>query len=316
MTEIPSRIRIGTRGSPLAMAQTNTVCGLLTREFPDLETDIVVIKTSGDWKPSDGEVRLSEAAGGKGQFAKEIEEALLTGEIDAAVHSMKDMDSHLPEGLAIDHMLSREDACDALLFRDRSWDDIPENAVVGTASVRRGAFLQGARKDLNIVPFRGNVQTRINKLRGAGAQGEVVCTLLAMAGLKRLGLENEADVVLSPDQMLPAAGQGAVGIETRIGDADIIQFFDAISCSETLLCVSAERAALAALDGSCHTPIGAYAVLEDGEMYLRVKVISCDGSQSFSDKDRVPVKTREDAITLGRRIGEALYKIVPDGILT
>ncbi len=332
-------IRIGTRGSPLALVQANTVCAKLAEAHPDLQTEIVVIKTSGDWKPSDGEVRLSEAEGGKGQFAKEIEQALLAGEIDAAVHSMKDMDSHLPDGLVLDHMLEREDPRDALLLRDRvslggelSSDDLannsqlkdggfsalPEGCVVGTASVRRAAFLLSRRPDLKIVPFRGNVQTRIDKLRGENSDGSVGCTLLAMAGLNRLGLADEVDVVLGVEDMLPAAGQGAVGIEVREGDEDedVLSIFSHISCFNTVVCVKSEREVLRILDGSCHTPIGAYATYEGGELWLRVRVSSLDGQQNFEDEIRGAVENVEDAIKLGHEIGRRLKKKIPPGILS
>lgn len=325
MSKVDRTIRIGTRGSPLAMAQTHTVCGLLARTHPELKTEIVVIKTSGDWVPSDGEVRLSEAEGGKGQFAKEIEQALLAGEIDAAVHSMKDMDSNLPEGLVIDHMLEREDPCDALLFSDgvknlagNSQNQngvismLPQGAVVGTASVRRAAFLLSRRPDLKIVPFRGNVGTRIEKVRG----GQVACTCLAMAGLNRLNLSDEADLVLSPEEMLPAAGQGAVGIETCYDNDDVSAIFSHINNERTMLCVKTEREALRVLDGSCHTPIGAYAVFKNDELWLRVCVVSLDGTQRFEDEIRGIVKTPEEATALGSEIGQRLKQQIPTGILS
>jgi hydroxymethylbilane synthase len=290
----------------------------LSEKFPDLQTERVIITTSGDWKPEDGEVRLSERAGGKVQFAKEIEEALLAGEIDCAVHSMKDMDTNLPDGLVIDHMLPREDVRDCLLFSNSlsengrfSLDDIPQDSVVGTVSVRRGAFLLSQRPDLKITPFRGNVQTRIEKVRS----GQVDMTMLAMAGLKRLGIESEADVVLEVEDMLPAAAQGAVGVEVRAGDEGSMSIFSRISDEETVFCVKAERAALRALDGTCHSPIGAYAVIDGDEMWLRVRVSSVDGVQNFEDEIRGQVKSIEDAQALGTEIGMRMKKVVPAGIL-
>lgn len=306
------------------MAQTRTVCGKLAAVFPDLETEIVVIKTSGDWKPSDGEVRLSAADGGKGLFAKEIEQALLDGAIDAAVHSMKDMDSSLPKGLVIEHMLEREDPRDALLFSNKiknladysqlkklGFDVLPQGAVVGSASVRRGAFLLSRRPDLKIVPYRGNVQTRIDKLRGADNEGAVDCTLLAMAGMNRLGIAGEADFVLEPEVMLPAAAQGAVGIEARAGDKDILSIFSYISDFNTVLCAKSEREVLRILDGSCHTPIGVYGVLEAGELWLRASVVSLDGRMRFDDEIRGAVDTVEGAVALGRTLGERMKKAIP-----
>jgi len=311
-------LKIGSRGSPLALKQVEMVQDALAVEFPDLETEVVIIETSGDWRPSDGEVPLSEAKGGKAQFAKEIEEALLAGEVDCAVHSMKDMDSVLPEGLMIDHMLPREDARDALLFSDeireidcKTLSCIPVNASVGTVSVRRGAFLLSKRPDLKIEPFRGNVQTRIGKLR----VGQVDVTMLAIAGLKRLGIESEADMILEPEDMLPAAAQGAIGIEIRKNDNDTLAIFSRISDYKTMLCVKAERFVLKMLNGSCHSPIGAYAVLNNNEMWLRVCVASLDGAQVFEDEIRGDVEDVKAAQILGATIGARLKMILPESIL-
>jgi hydroxymethylbilane synthase len=258
-------------------------------------------------------VRLSEADGGKGQFAKEIEQALLTGVVDIAVHSMKDMDSYLPDGLTIDHMLPREDVRDAMILshdlrgRIKNAVDLPPNANLGTASVRRAAFLLSKRPDLKISPFRGNVQTRIDKVRG----GQVDATFLAMAGLNRLGLSEEADIVLSVDEMLPAAAQGAVGIEMRAGEAEIASLLAPISCGRTVLCVRAERAALKVLDGSCHTPIGAYAEHEGGRMSLRLQVSSVDGQQNFTAADERDVVDVDAAIAFGAALAQQLKSEVP-----
>lgn len=312
------KIRIGTRGSPLAMVQTRMVEALLKEKFPALEIEIEVITTSGDWKPSDGEVRLSSENGGKGQFAKEIEEAMLAGKVDIAVHSMKDMDSFLPDGLVIRHMLPREDVRDALILSEelrgtvRSLSDIPQAAKVGTASVRRSAFLLMQRPDVQIEPLRGNVGTRIEKVRSS----QVDVSFLALAGLKRLGLEAEADVIIEPSEMLPAAGQGAVGIEHREEDAHIAEMLDALCCKETYLRVSAERAALAGLDGSCHTPIGAYARRDaHGDMRLSVQVCSLDGRMSFAADEVRDVKNVEQAQALGSDLAMQIKPQLPDGIL-
>ena len=310
-------IRIGSRGSPLALKQVEMVEAALAQAFPELETERVIITTSGDWKPEDGEVRLSALEGGKAQFAKEIEEALLAGEIDCAVHSMKDMDSVLPEGLVIDHMLPREDVRDCLLFSNYIAEnnqsglvDIPEGMRVGTASVRRGAFLLSKRSDFKIEPFRGNVQTRIEKVRA----GQVDVTMLALAGLKRLGIADEADLVLEVEDMLPAAAQGAIGIELRADDG-FSAIFGRISDYNTVICVKAERAALRALNGACHSPIGAYAMLNDSEMWLRVRVASENGAQVFDDDIRGDVDSVKDAQALGAEIGARMKTIIPSGIL-
>lgn len=313
-------IKIGTRGSPLALTQAHMVRDALMAAHAGLAVEIVVIQTSGDWVPAQGEARLSAAAGGKGQFAKEIEAALLAGAIDIGVHSMKDMDSRLPPGLVIEHMLPREDVRDALLLhpdlrgRVSAVDDIPAGTVVGTASVRRRAVLLARRPDLNIVPLRGNVGTRIEKLQA----GQVGVTLLAMAGLNRLGLADKADVALSTEEMLPCAGQGAVGIECRADRlVGLKPFLDVISHIPTVLCVTAERAALAALDGSCHTPIGALAMLvTDGNMSLSLQVTALDGGGHYDHQDRMAVKDIAAAQDFGRRCGEALKSKLPDGFLS
>jgi hydroxymethylbilane synthase len=311
-------LKIGTRGSPLALVQARDVEARLKAVHPDLEIEIVIIKTSGDWKPSDGEVRLSEENGGKGQFAKEIEEALIEGAVDIGVHSMKDMDSFLPEGLVIEHMLPREDVRDALLLSHKlrgyvqNLEDLPEGAKIGTASVRRGAFLLARRPDLQIEPFRGNVQTRIDKVRA----GQVDATFLAMAGLNRLGLSEEADVPIDVVSMLPAAGQGAVGIEHRAVDLDVAALLAPLNCRETYYCVGAERAALKVLDGSCHTPIGAYAQIVNDQMSLEVQVSSVDGLQSFGAQLRETVSSVMEALALGVKVAEQVKAHLPAGFLS
>ncbi|PZO86581.1 MAG: hydroxymethylbilane synthase, partial [Micavibrio aeruginosavorus] len=193
-------LKIGTRGSPLALLQTEMVEGALKARLPDLQIERVVIRTTGDWKPEQGEKRLSEAEGGKGLFAREIELALLDRTIDCAVHSLKDMPSFLPEGLALDHMLERADPRDAFIcHKVSSYMDLPQGAVVGTSSLRRQAFLLAKRPDLKIVPIRGNVQTRLAKL----AEGQVDATYLAMAGLDRLGISGDFIHPVSMEDMLP-----------------------------------------------------------------------------------------------------------------
>lgn len=305
-------LRIGTRGSALALVQTRMVADALKTLHPGLGLEIVEIVTSGDWKPADGETRLSEADGGKGLFAKEIEQALLEERIDCGVHSMKDMASFLPDGLAIDHVLPREDPRDAFLSNAyRTLDELPRGATIGTSSLRRQAFILARRPDLKVTPLRGNVSTRIEKLRA----GKADAIILALAGLKRLGLEREAASILEPDVMLPAAGQGAVGIETRIDDAATKALLDDLHCRETGLRVAAERAALKALDGSCRTPIGAHAVLSGERMRLRVVVASPDGRQVYEDSVSVIVSSQMQIEEWGFRAGEALKNRVPSGLL-
>lgn len=311
------KLRIGTRGSPLALTQAEMVRAALVRVAPDLETEVVLIKTSGDWKPEDGEARLLESAGGKGQFAKEIEEALLARTVDIGVHSMKDMETMLPKGLVIEHMLPRASPFDAILTKDlaentQSISDLKQAAVIGTCSVRRQAFLLALRPDLKVLPLRGNVHTRIEKLKS----GSMDATLLAVAGLQRLGLEKEIAFTVDAEEMLPAAGQGAVGIERRIDDTEISALLDKISCRETVLSVTAERAALHVLDGSCHTPIGGYAVIVDGEMRLRLAVAALDGSEIYkSESASQNVQSLESAWDFGILAGKELKAQIPPYLL-
>ena len=306
-------IRIGTRGSRLALRQAGMVAEALTAAHPGIRHEIVTIKTSGDWKPEEGEARLSEAAGGKGQFAKEIETALLEGRIDCGVHSMKDMPSFLPDGLIIRHMLPREDARDAFLANGcAKIIDLPQGAVVGTSALRRQAFLLAQRPDLIIVPLRGNVPTRIEKLRA----GQVDATLLAIAGLARLGMEHEAAAVLEPGEMLPAAGQGAIGVEIRADDAGLARLLDGLHCAVTGMGVTAERAALQVLDGSCHTPIGAYAELDgQSRMTLTVAVASPDGRAFFTERQARTVRSDDEARSFGEAVGGVLKLDVPPHLL-
>lgn len=309
-------LKIGTRGSDLALTQTKMVQSALAEHFPALKTEIVIIKTSGDWTPEQGETRLKDEDGGKGQFAKEIEQAMLADEIDIAVHSMKDMETALPAGLTIDHMLPREDPRDALLFQnpdsfDGKVKNLPAGTLVGTASVRRQAFLLAENPNLKITPLRGNVHTRIDKLKA----GQVAVTMLAYAGLKRLGLAHEAHHILGIDEMLPAAGQGAVGIEMRKADTDIAEMLNKFSCQKTFLCVQAERAALSILDGSCHTPIGAHATLDGDQLHLQVKLCSLDGQVVFGDQETSEARTAEDAIAIGRAVASRIKAIAPENLL-
>lgn len=305
-------LRIGTRGSKLAMIQTGTVRNLLRRHHPALEVEIVEILTSGDWHPSHGETRLYEAEGGKGLFAKEIETALLERRIDCGVHSMKDIPSFLPQGLILEHVLPREDARDAFLSNKyKTLADLPKGATVGTSSTRRAAALLAVRPDLKIVPMRGNVPTRIEKLRA----GKADAIILALAGLKRLGIEHEIASVIEIEDMLPAACQGIVGIELRGDDTDSRRVFDALHCRETGFRAAAERAALQVLNGSCKTPIGAYSTIEDGRMTLRVSVLSLDGREKYEETKTAAVATDAQAAALGAEAGNILKERAPPALL-
>lgn len=302
-------LRIGTRGSKLALVQADMVARGLRRHHPGLEPEIVVIQTSGDWKPEHGETPLSEAQGGKGLFAKEIEAELAAGRIDCGVHSLKDMPSFLPPGLVIDHVLPREDPRDAFLsVKYGTLADLPPGAVVGTSSQRRQAMILARRPDLKIAPLRGNVPTRIEKLKA----GQADAAILALAGLNRLGLAGEAASVIGTDEMLPAASQGIVGIETRADDAATRALLDPLHCRETGLQAAAERAALQILDGSCRTPIGAHAVPDgEGGLDLRVLVASPDGRLAFAERARGPAADAAQAAALGARAGRALKDRLP-----
>jgi len=267
-------LRIGTRGSKLALRQAAELCTRLGRAHPELAKpgalETVVIRTTGD-RVTDR--RLADI-GGKGLFTKEIEEALAAGRIDVAVHSLKDMPTLLPPGLALGCYLPREDARDALIAPGfSSLADLPPGAFVGTSSLRREAQLRHARPDLAIVALRGNVDTRLAKIQA----GTAAATILALAGLKRLGREGEASAILSHDVMLPAPAQGVIAVEIRNEDDRARSLLAAIDHRPTAYCAIAERALLEALDGSCRTPIAANARLEGNRIALDALVISPDG---------------------------------------
>ncbi len=307
------RIRIGTRGSPLAMKQARMVVEALARVQPDIATDIVVIHTSGDWRPEQGEARLDADRGGKALFAREIEEALLAGTIDAAVHSMKDMESVLPEGLLIAAMLPRGDARDAMILREEYGDmkllkDLPPGFTIGTCSLRREGFLKSLCPDLDVLPVRGNVHTRLQKLKEKKFDG----IILAQAGLNRLGIEPEHDFLLEPEDMLPAAGQGAIGIEARSANTSLISIFGQINDEKTNNCVSCERAALAAIGASCDTPVGAYALAQNGQIFLRLRLVSPDGGESYSVEGGAVM---QEGKALGLELGKRLKQEAPASLL-
>lgn len=293
-------IRIGTRGSPLALAQAREVADALAAAHgtDGAGTEIVVIATTGD-RIRDRSLR---DAGGKGLFTKEIEEALYAGDIDMAVHSMKDMPTELPDGLSIACLLRREDPRDAFLSpRAPSLADLPEGSVVGSSSLRRAAQVRHARPDLTVVEFRGNVQTRLQKLE----DGVADATFLACCGLKRLG---RTDLITSPvptDVMLPAVAQAAIGIEIRDSDERMRALLTPLNDAETTDRVAAERALLAALDGSCRTPIAALAELDGDGLFLKAEIIRPDGSEVLRAARRGP---RGEAAAMGRDAGEELRR--------
>ena len=269
-------LRIGTRGSPLALAQVRLAVARLTAAHTDVpEPEVVVIKTTGDHVQD----RPLAELGGKGLFAKEIEQALLDGAIDCAVHSLKDLETHLPPGLVVGAVLARADPRDALIAPSaRSLADLPPGATVATGSIRRAAQLRALRPDLALVPLRGNVETRLAKIRA----GAAAATLLAMAGLARLELHVPEATPLDPDVLLPAPGQGLVALECRERDARVRALLAACADPAATAAMQAERALLAGLDGSCKTPIGALAEpVAGGALRLRALLARQDGTLIF-----------------------------------
>jgi len=282
---------IGTRGSPLALVQAHEVRRRLAEGHRIAEDAIAirVIKTSGDMIQD----RALLEAGGKGLFTKEIEEALLAGLIDLAVHSSKDVPTFLPENTWLSAFLPREDVRDVFISpRAASLAALPPGSVVGTASLRRQAMVLRARPDLKVKVFRGNVETRLRKL----AEGEADATLLALAGLRRLGLADKATQILGTDEFLPAVGQGAVAIESRRDDDRTSELVARITDPDTEVALNAERAFLALLDGSCRTPIGGHCTVDGERIHFRGMIISPDGKSCFETERR---GTRVDAIALG-----------------
>jgi hydroxymethylbilane synthase len=271
----PRPLRIGTRGSPMALRQTELVRDRLLAAHPDLAApgaiEIVTIRTTGD-RVQDR--RLAEI-GGKGLFTKEIEEALLAGRIDLAVHSLKDVETWLPDGLEIACVLARDDPRDVFVsVQAPSLSALPKGARIGTASLRRQAQLLCRRPDLSIVPIRGNVNTRLHKLE----TGDIDAIVLALCGLERLGEAQRATEILSREIMLPAVGQGALAIECRVGDDGLRLLLDLLHDPRSAACVTAERAMLAALDGSCRTPIAGLAELDGDRLVLEGVLLKPDGS--------------------------------------
>ena len=298
-------LTLGTRGSPLALAQARLVADALAGAHPHLATPgaikIEPIRTTGD-KVQD---RPLAEIGGKGLFTEEIEKALLAGAIDIAVHSLKDMPTVLPQGLGIGAVLEREDPRDVLFSRSGGGiAALPRGARVGSASLRRQALLLNKRPDLKLGPLRGNVETRLRKLK----EGQIDATVLALAGLKRLGIDIAAagGAVLPVEEMLPAPAQGAICVESRLGDARVAQLLAAIGHKPSAIAVAAERDLLNALDGSCRTPIAGLAVLEAaGNLHLRALVALPDGSKLWRAERRGPAA---DAAALGADAGAALRR--------
>ena len=293
-------IKLGTRKSPLALAQAHQVRDLLIAAHSGLTVEIIHITTSGDKFLAQPLADI----GGKGLFTKEIEEGLLAGDLDIAVHSMKDMPTVIPYNLIIGAMLPREDPCDMLIGEGlhgalSGLADLPKNALFGTSSLRRAAQVKIKRTDVQIVPFRGNVQSRLAKLE----RKEVQATMLAKAGLNRLGLNDIAGAVLPVEEFLPAIAQGAVGIECRADDLKTRDLLAPLNHQETEIAVNCERAYLRILDGSCRTPISGYAMIKNEEIYLRGLIAAPDGSSHKTAELRGAIKNAEE---IGIEVGNML----------
>jgi hydroxymethylbilane synthase len=302
---MPRSIRIGTRGSALALQQTQIVVDLLTAAWPDLTVDVVEIRTIGDRIQ---DVPLAKI-GDKGLFVKEIEEALLDGRIDWAVHSVKDLPSQLPDGLSVGMIAERVDPRDALVARHGlRLTTLPEKALIGTSSLRRRAQLLQWRPDLSIVPIRGNVDTRLRKLETEGLDGIVV----AVAGLLRMGWEARISDIIPPEICLPAVGQGALGVEMRRDDREAHRLFQPLTSPVMQAAVNAERAFLAYLEGGCQVPIAAWATVEGDELRLRGMISDLAGLTLLRDERRGAIQAPE---RLGRELAEALLRRGGEAIL-
>jgi hydroxymethylbilane synthase len=297
-------IRIGTRGSPLALAQAHETRDRLAALGAGHAFEIVVIKTSGDMIQD----RALSEAGGKGLFTKEIDAAMLRAEIDIAVHSSKDLPTVLPDGIGLAGYLPREDVRDALIAKAGSLADLPKGGKLGTASLRRQAQVKRLRPDLQVGLLRGNVQTRLSKVEG----GEIDATLLAYAGLKRLGLAQHAAALLDIDDFLPAVGQGAIGITARPDDRASLEALAPILDRATGEAVACERAFLTVLDGSCKTPIAGHARHYGGNLRFRGAVYRVDGTEAFEVERSGPAS---DAARLGAEAGRELLARLPGGVL-
>ena len=287
-------LRLGTRGSALARAQTAGIATQLKVLNPGLEVEEIIVRTRGDAMLGSPIHEL----GGKGLFVKEIEDALLQGEIDAAVHSLKDLPSELPEGLILASIPEREEPWDALVSRGgESIRGLPPGSRIGTSSLRRIAQLRRYRRDLKIVELRGNVDTRLEKV----AAGEVEAAILALAGLKRLGLEERATEALSPELMLPAAGQGALAIETRADDAATRRLMEGLDHPETKQAVMAERVVMARLEGGCQLPLAVFAEIRKSEFHIKARLASVDGERMV---ERERTGAPDDAMSMAEEVAE------------
>ncbi len=293
----PDRLIIGSRGSKLALTQAGLVKEALNKNFPRLEISIKVIKTTGD-KILDAPL---SKIGDKGLFTKELEEALLKNEIDLAVHSMKDLPTEIPNGLDIGAVTSREEACDVLVSKESyAIKTLPKSAKVGTSSLRRRAQLLSLRPDIEALDLRGNLDTRLRKLDS----GIYDAIILAYAGIKRLGLDLKM-VKIPFGDMLPQAGQGALGIEVRQEDVEARNLVKPLDDADSRLCIEGERALLSGLGGGCQVPIGVYAIIDGGIVNIKAGVFSLDGKTAIRDEI---AGSKNEALTLGKRLADMLLK--------
>jgi len=303
-------LKLGSRGSPLAMTQARQVAAALARLTGEGEPQVLALVTSGD---RIGDRRLQDV-GGKGLFTKELDDALLNGRIDAAVHSLKDLPTSMPEGIVLAAIPAREDPRDAFIGRAaRDLASLPEGATIGTASLRRQAQSLHLRPDLKVVTLRGAIETRLKRI----AEGQMDATYLALAGLTRMGLQHHATSLVNVEDMPPAPGQGALAITCRADDTATRELLARLSIRELEIAVAAERGFLAALDGSCRTPIGALARIEDGRLRLMGEVLTPDGTKRWRREDRILLSADpiRDAGGLGQRLGRAIRDMAGEAFI-
>jgi hydroxymethylbilane synthase len=289
-------LRIATRKSRLALWQATWVRDQIVKQFPEQPVELVPMSTQGD-RILD---RSLSEIGGKGLFIKELEQAMLAGSADLAVHSMKDMTAHVPTGLTISVITEREDPGDAFVSNNyASLEELPQGAVVGTSSLRRMCQVRHHRPDLNVRSLRGNVETRLRKLD----EGEYDAIILAVAGLKRLELDQRIAQILPQEQMLPAIAQGVIGIETRAEDHETLRWLSHLQHTDTLSCLTAERKVMAMLEGNCHVPLAGYCTLHGEELHLRARIGSPDGATLLHAESRAH---RDQALALGEQVAQEL----------
>jgi hydroxymethylbilane synthase len=301
-------LRIGTRGSALALWQANHIKDRLA-ELHRVDSELVRIRTTGDHFQTASVTQIGSELSGKGVFIKELEDALLAGRVDLAVHSMKDVPTETPRGLTFPAITRREDPRDCLISSDnRNLAELPHGARIGTSSLRRQAQLKHHRPDLKMLDLRGNVDTRLRKV----TEGEYDAIVLALAGVTRLGMRDRVTELLPPELMLPAVGQGALGIETRADDRATSKIVASLNDAETRPCIEAERALLRELEGGCQVPLGAWARLENDEIFIEACLLSPDGQDFLRDSQRGPAA---DAERIGQQLGRVLKEAGAEKIL-